>query len=54
MCCTCVIGGVWAIALSSSAQEKGLGTSINDKVIYVRLRNAIHDWNPSVSQKSFY
>ena len=40
-----------AIALSSSAQEKGLGTSINDKVIYVKLRNVIHDWNPSVSQK---
>ena len=50
-CAAPVIGGVGAIALSSSAQEKGLGTSINDKVIYVRLRNAIHDWNPSVSQK---
>ena len=50
-CAAPVIGGVGAIALSSSAQEKGLGTSINDKVIYVRLRNAIHDWNTSVSQK---
>ena len=50
-CAAPVIGGVGAIALSSSAQEKGLGTSINDKVIYVRLRNAIHNWNPSVSQK---
>ncbi len=50
-CAVPVIGGVGAIALSSSAQEKGLGTSINDKVIYVRLRNAIHNWNPSVSQK---
>ena len=50
-CAVPVIGGVGVIALSSSAQEKGLGTSINDKVIYVKLRNAIHDWNPSVSQK---
>ena len=50
-CASPIIGGVGAIAFSSSAQEKGLGTSINDKVIYVRLRNAIHDWNTSVSQK---
>ena len=50
-CAGPVIGGMGAIALSSSAQEKGLGTSINDKVVYVRLRNAIHDWDPSVSQK---
>ncbi len=50
-CAAPVIGGMGAIALSSSAQEKGLGTSINDKVIYVKLRNVIHDWNPSVSPK---
>ncbi len=50
-CAGPIIGGVGAIAFSSSAQEKGLGTSINDKVIYVKLRNAIHDWNPSVSEK---
>ena len=50
-CAVPVIGSMGAIALSSSAQEKGLGTSINDKVIYVKLRNAIHEWNPSVSQK---
>ncbi len=50
-CAAPIIGGVGAIAFSSSAQEKGLGTSINDKVIYVKLRNAIHNWNPSVSQK---
>ena len=50
-CAAPVIGGVGAIAFSSSAQEKGLGTSINDKVIYVKLRNAIYDWNPSASQK---
>ena len=50
-CAGPLIGGISAIALSSSAQEKGLGTSINDKVIYLKLRNAIHDWDPSVSQK---
>ena len=49
-CAGPIIGGVGAIAFSSSAQEKGLGTSINDKVIYVKLRNAIHKWNPSVSE----
>jgi len=49
-CASPIIGGVGAIAFSSSAQEKGLGTSINDKVIYVKLRNAIYDWNPSVSE----
>ena len=49
-CAPPIIGGVGAIAFSSSAQEKGLGTSINDKVIYVKLRNAIYDWNPSVSE----
>ena len=49
-CAAPVIGGVGAIAFSSSAQEKGLGTSINDKVIYVKLRNAIYDWDPSVSK----
>ena len=49
-CAAPIIGGVGAIAFSSSAQEKGLGTSINDKVIYVKLRNAIYDWNPSVSE----
>ena len=49
-CAAPVIGGVGAIAFSSSAQEKGLGTSIRDKVIYVKLRNAIYDWNPSVSK----
>ncbi len=49
-CATPIIGGVGAIAFSSSAQEKGLGTSINDKVIYVKLRNAIYDWNPSISE----
>ena len=50
-CAAPIIGGVGAIAFSSSAQEKGLGTSINDKVIYIKLRNAIYDWDPSVSQK---
>ena len=49
-CAAPIIGGVGAIAFSSSAQEKGLGTSINDKVVYVKLRNAIYDWNPSVSE----
>ena len=49
-CAAPIIGGLGAIAFSSSAQEKGLGTSINDKVIYVKLRNAIYDWNPSVSE----
>ena len=49
-CAAPIIGGVGAIAFSSSAQEKGLGTSINDKVIFVKLRNAIYDWNPSVSE----
>ena len=49
-CAAPIIGGVGAIAFSSSAQEKGLGTSINDKVIYVKLRNAVYDWNPSVSE----
>ena len=50
-CAAPVIGGIGAVAFSSSAQEKGLGTSINDKVIYVKLRNAIYDWNASVSEK---
>ena len=50
-CAAPIIGGVGAIAFSSSAQEKGLGTSINDKVIYIKLRNAIYDWNPSVAEK---
>ena len=50
-CATPIIGGMGAIAISSSAQEKGLGTSINDKVIYVKLRNAIYDWDPSISEK---
>ena len=50
-CAAPIIGGVSAVALSSSAQEKGLGTSINDKVIYIKLRNAIHKWNSSVSEK---
>ena len=49
-CAAPVIGGVGAIAFSSSAQEKGLGTSIKDKVIYVKLRNAIYDWSPSVAK----
>ena len=49
-CASPIIGGVGAIAFSSSAQEKGLGTSINDKVIYLKLRNAVYDWNPSVSE----
>ena len=49
-CAAPIVGGMGAIALSSSAQEKGLGTSINDKVIYVTLRNAIYDWNPSVAE----
>jgi len=50
-CAAPILGGVSAVALSSSAQEKGLGTSINDKVIYLKLRNAIYDWNSLVSQK---
>jgi len=49
-CAAPIIGGVSAIALSSTAQEKGLGTSMNDKVIYVKLRNAIYDWNPYVAE----
>ena len=49
-CAAPLIGGVSAIAFSSSAQEKGLGTSIKDKVIFVKLKNAIYDWNPSVSE----
>jgi len=49
-CAAPILGGVGAIAFSSSAQEKGFGTSINDKVIYVKLRNAIYDWNVTVSQ----
>ena len=50
-CAAPIIGGVGAVAFSSSAQEKGLGTSINDKVIYVKLRNTIYDWDPTVSEK---
>ena len=50
-CAAPIISGIGAVAFSSSAQEKGLGTSINDKVIYVKLRNAIYDWDPSVSEK---
>ena len=50
-CAAPILGGVSAVAISSSAQEKGLGTSINDKVIYLKLRNAIYDWNSLVSQK---
>ena len=50
-CAAPIIGGVGAVALSSSAQEKGIGTSINDKVIYLKLRNAIYEWNSSVSEK---
>ena len=50
-CAPPIIGGVGAIAFSSSAQEKGLGTSINDKVIFIKLRNAIYDWDPSVSEQ---
>ena len=49
-CAAPIIGGVGAIAFSSSAQEKGLGTSISDKVIYVKLRNTIYDWKPYVSE----
>ena len=49
-CAAPILSGVGAIAFSSSAQEKGFGTSINDKVIYVKLRNAIYDWNVTVSQ----
>jgi osmotically-inducible protein OsmY len=49
-CAAPIIGGVGAIAFTSSAQEKGLGTSMNDKVIYVKLRNAIYDWDPSVAE----
>ena len=49
-CAAPILGGVGAVAISSSAQEKGLGTSINDKVIYLKLRNAIYEWNSSVSQ----
>ena len=49
-CAAPIIGGVSAIAISSSAQEKGLGTSINDKVIFVKLRNAIYDWDATVSE----
>ncbi len=49
-CAAPIIGGVSAIAFSSSAQEKGLGTSINDKVIYVKLKNAIYDWDSSISE----
>ena len=49
-CAPPIMGGIGAIAFSSSAQEKGLGTSINDKVIYVKLRNAIFDWEPSVAK----
>ena len=50
-CAAPILGGVSAVAISSSAQEKGLGTSINDKVIYLKLRNAIYEWNSSVSEK---
>ena len=50
-CAAPIIGGVGAVAISSSAQEKGFGTSINDKVIYLKLRNAIYEWNSPVSQK---
>ena len=49
-CAAPIIGGIGAVAFSSSAQEKGLGTSINDKVIFVKLRNAIYDWDPTVSE----
>ena len=50
-CAVPILSGVGAVAISSSAQEKGLGTSINDKVVYLKLRNAIYDWKPLVSQK---
>ena len=53
-CAAPIIGGVGAVAISSSAQEKGFGTSINDKVIYLKLRNAIFEWDANISQKISY
>ena len=50
-CAAPILGGVGAVAISSSAQEKGFGTSINDKVIYLKLRNAIFEWDANISQK---
>ena len=50
-CAAPILGGVGAVAISSSAQEKGFGTSINDKVIYLKLRNAIFEWDATISQK---
>ena len=41
----------WSSCIQLFCSRKGLGTSINDKVIYVKLRNAIYDWNASVSEK---
>ena len=48
--CAPLLGGVSAVAFSSSAQEKGLGTSINDKVVYLKIRNSVFDWDELVSE----
>ena len=48
-CAAPIIGGVGAIAFCFSAQEKGL-VPINDKVVYVKLRNAPMT-EPSVAEK---
>ena len=51
-CAAPIVGGVGAIAFSSSAQEKGLGTSINDKVVYVKLRKRLGRRQESASKTS--
>ena len=39
--CAPFIGGIGAVALTSTAKEKGLGTSISDNVIHIKILNAI-------------
>ena len=47
--CAPFIGGLGAVALTSSAKEKGLGTSISDNVIHVKILNAIYKYNKDIS-----
>lgn len=39
--CAPLLGGIGAVALTSTAKEKGLGTSISDNVIHIKILNSI-------------
>ena len=47
--CAPIIGALGVASVGSAVKEKGIGTSINDGIIYTKILNKIFKFNPDIN-----